>query len=176
MRPLILPLVLFILLVFESMTVGLLPTTILEQEIVYIPHWILVFSLLIVLFYDELHTYHGIINGMIFAFLFELVYTNMLGVYLLAYGVALYMAHLSKRILHRNFLVAFFLVTIGVSVADIIIYEIYFIVGQANLDFSEFVQQRLLPTVLINILFLLIIYPFTAKRLMIWQEQQQQLK
>ncbi|MGM8214245.1 rod shape-determining protein MreD [Bacillaceae bacterium W0354] len=176
MRSLILPLILFILLILESITVGLLPTAVLELDLYYIPHWILVFSLLIVLFYDELHSYHGIINGIIFGFLFELVYTEMLGVYLLAYGVALYLAHLSKKLLHQNFAVTLLVVTIGIIVAEFIIYGLYFIVGQVDLALKDFSKQRLIPTVLVNLLFLLVIYPFTAKRLTLWQEQQQQLK
>ncbi|WP_054753438.1 rod shape-determining protein MreD [Piscibacillus salipiscarius] len=94
MRFLYLPLTLMIFLILESVAVRFIPTSIVTSNLIYIPHWILVFSLLILLFYDGAHTYHGIINGVIFGLMFELVYTDLAGVYVLAYGIALYFIHL----------------------------------------------------------------------------------
>lgn len=176
MRSFILPVILFILLILESITINLLPSSILALDLYYIPHWLLVFSILITIYYDELHSYYGILNGVLFAFLFELIYTDLLGIYLLAYAVALYMVHLLKRFLHKNFIVTFLLVTVSLIVAEFILFALYFIVGQVDLTLTDFISLRLIPTVLINILFLLIIYPIFAKRLMIWKEKHKQLQ
>ncbi|WP_175615113.1 rod shape-determining protein MreD [Piscibacillus halophilus] len=176
MRFLYLPLTLLILLVLESVAVRFIPKSITISDLIYIPHWILVFSLLILLFYDRNHTYHGIINGVIFGALFELVYTDLVGVYLLAYGIALYLVHLLTKVLQQNFAVSFLLVTLSIVVAEFILYFIYSLVGQVDMTVNQFVQLRLIPTTLSNILFLLIIYPFFVKRLTKWQEEDQQIK
>ncbi|GEL77454.1 rod shape-determining protein MreD [Tenuibacillus multivorans] len=176
MRSLYLPLISFILLVLESVAVGFLPETIMASDLYYIPHWILVFSLLVLLFYDQEHTYHGIVNGVIFGFLFELVYTDLLGIYMLAYGIVLYLIHLLIKVLQQNFAVTLLLATISIIVAELILYALYLMVGQIDLAVTEFIRLRLIPTVLSNILFLLVIYPFFAKRLVKWQEQDQQIK
>lgn len=73
MKGLFLPLILFALLIAESIATELLPNNIL-LELYFIPHWILVFSVMITLYYDKEHSYAGIYYGAIFAFISELVY------------------------------------------------------------------------------------------------------
>ncbi|MGP4071385.1 rod shape-determining protein MreD [Piscibacillus sp. B03] len=176
MRFLYLPLTLMVFLILESVAVRFIPKSIIMSDLIYIPHWILVFSLLILLFYDKEHTYHGIINGVIFGALFELVYTDLVGIYVLAYGIALYLVHLLIKVLQQNFIVSFLLVFVSIIVAEFILYFVYSLVGQVDLAVQQFMQLRLIPTTLSNLLFLLIIYPFFAKRLMKWQEEDEQIK
>ncbi|WP_194840780.1 rod shape-determining protein MreD [Filobacillus milosensis] len=176
MKSLYLPLILFILLVFESTAVRFLPESIMSNNLFYIPHWILIFSLLILLFYDQAHTYHGLINGIVFGLLVDLVYTDLLGIYFLAYGVSLYLVHLFKKVLQQNFFVTLLLGLVVIVSVEFILFTLYTIVGQIDMAMNEFIQDRLIPTTLINLLFLLIIYPFFSKLLLKWQEQDLQIK
>ncbi|RPF55474.1 rod shape-determining protein MreD [Aquisalibacillus elongatus] len=176
MRFLYLPLWLIIFLVLESVAIQFLPNSVMQSELLYIPHWILIFSILILLFYDQGKTYHGLMNGIIFGFLTELVYTDLLGVYLLAYGSSLYVIHLLNKLLQQNLFVAIVLSIVGLVIAEFVLFAVYTIVGQVDMVISDFVQIRLIPTTLINLLFLLIIYPVFTKRLIKWQEVDEQMK
>ncbi len=170
MKGLFLPLILFALLVFESVATGLLPNNLL-LELFYIPHWILVFSVLIILYYDKEHTYAGIFYGALFAFISEMVYTDILGVYLLAYGLSLYGVHLFKKLLHVNFLVTLLLVFYALIASEFLIYGTYLLIGVIDLPLQEYLLERLAPTVMINLLFFLIIFPYFSKKLTNWGEQ-----
>ncbi|WP_162297855.1 rod shape-determining protein MreD [Halalkalibacillus sediminis] len=173
MKIYIIPGILFGLLVLESIATGLLPAPLLQLEVQYIPHWVLIFSILVLLFFDSPLSYHGIINGMIFALIIDLVYTDLLGVYFLAYAVTLYIIHLLKKLLHQNFYVAMLSVTLGLVIAECLIFGAYLLIGHINLDFNTYVESRLIPTVLINLLFFLIVYPLSVKWLSSWQKEKE---
>ncbi len=66
--------------------------------------------------------------------------------------------------------------TLSIIVAEFILYFVYSLVGQVEITVQHFMQLRLIPTTLSNLLFLLIIYPFFSKRLVKWQEEDQQIK
>ncbi|MBR7553419.1 rod shape-determining protein MreD [Allobacillus sp. GCM10007491] len=170
MKGLFLPLILFVLLIAESIATELLPNNIL-LELYFIPHWVLVFSVIITLYYDKEHSYAGIFYGAIFAFISELVYTDLLGVYLFAYGVSLYGVHLFKKLLHVNFLVTLLLVFYALIVCEFLIYGTYFLIGVIDLPVKEYLMERLTPTVLMNLLFFLLIFPYFSKKLTKWKEQ-----
>lgn len=104
MKIFLLPLVTLILLVLQSVLTEVVPSTFLDGML-YIPHWPLVISIIFMIFYDREHSYVGLMNGLAFAILTDLTFTSILGVYLLGYGLSLYVIHLLKRVLHKNFLV-----------------------------------------------------------------------
>ncbi|MDV2581122.1 rod shape-determining protein MreD [Alkalibacillus haloalkaliphilus] len=169
MKVFLLPLFMFIFFVTQSVAAELIPQSFWLGSLYYIPHWTLIFAILIITFYDREHSYVGLLNGLAFAFLTDLVYTNLLGVYFLAYGLALYMVHVLKRYLHKNFLVVLVFSILGLAAAEVLIYSLYFIIGQVDLSFNAYIFNRLIPTLLINILFLLIIYPIFIKKLVKWK-------
>ncbi|MET3682544.1 rod shape-determining protein MreD [Alkalibacillus flavidus] len=168
MKVFLLPLAIFLVFVFQSVLTEVIPQTFLESYL-YIPHWTLVFSIIIMTFYDREHSYVGLINGLAFAFLTDLAYTSILGVYLLAYGLALYLIHLLKRVLHKNIFVVLLFVLLGVSLADIVLYGVYFLVGQISLGFQNYLMIRLVPTLVVNVIGLFMLYPWLKPILTKWK-------
>ncbi|WP_027963559.1 rod shape-determining protein MreD [Halalkalibacillus halophilus] len=171
MKVLLLPLVLFTLLVLESVAIGLIPDQWWLSSFYLIPHWILIFATLIVVFYDRENSYTGLIYGLIFAFLVDLVYTNILGVYLLAYSLALYTVHTFKKFFHQNFLVTLLMAVVAIVIAEFIIFSLYTLIGQVSMEMNDFVINRMLPTLFVNLVFLVIIYPIFSKKLFRWKEE-----
>ncbi|WP_188206287.1 rod shape-determining protein MreD [Alkalibacillus aidingensis] len=176
MKVFLLPLFMFLFLVLESVAVELIPQTWWLSNLYYIPHWTLILAALMVVFYDQEHSYVGLLNGIVFAFIIDLAYTNVLGVYLLGYGIALYLIHVLKRFFHRNMLVMLLFIVIALVSADFIIYGLYLVIGQISLDLNDYLLSRLIPTVMINILFLLLIYPIFAKRFSKWKQEIENMK
>ncbi|MBB6451919.1 rod shape-determining protein MreD [Salirhabdus euzebyi] len=172
MKRLFLPLFLLILLVLESTAADLLPKEWIAAGVFPIPHWTLVLTIMIAVFYDRDHTFYCVIYAVIFGFLIDLTYTNILGVYMFTYGLVVYIIHGLKQMLHPNFVVGLLLVFLGLALADHIIYVMYFMIGKTDLTWIDYTSDRLIPTLLGNILFFLIIYPIFQKRLQIWSEEQ----
>jgi rod shape-determining protein MreD len=174
MKKLLLPLFLLVFLVLESTAVSFLPENWLKNESYIIPHWTLVFLSLIAIFYDRDNTYYCLLYAIIFGFLIDLTYTNILGVYMFSYGIVIFIIHGMKKWLHPNFLVAFLLSIVAVVIAEHLVYLVYFMIRVTNFSWQLYAINRLIPTILANILFFLIIYPIFKAKLLNWSKELEQ--
>ncbi|MFC4022643.1 rod shape-determining protein MreD [Oceanobacillus longus] len=172
MKHLFFPLILFLLTILEGVALELLPSDLVMGNLMLVPHWVFAFLVYLAVFYDKDHTYHSIVYALLFGLLIDVVYTGVLGVYMFSYGLATYIIHGLKKILHGNFYVLVLLGAVGVLLADLFIYLIYTSVGLADMVFEDYTFSRMIPTVLSNLVFILLLYPFTAKRLARWQREQ----
>lgn len=165
MRKTLLIIALFFLLVLEGVALELLPENLLNLSIIIIPHWILVFLIMLSFFYEEKNPQDFIVYAIVFGLLVDIVYTDTLGVYMFSYGLALYTAILLKRVLQENIVMTIFTTIISVILAEAIISGIYTMLGITSVYWVDNLTLRLLPTIIANIVFLLIIYPFVKMAL-----------
>ncbi|KGX93483.1 cell shape-determining protein [Pontibacillus halophilus JSM 076056 = DSM 19796] len=165
------PLILFILLILEGTAVNFLPSLWADSGTIITPHWLLIVLVFMAMFYDFDYTYFCVIYAAIFGFLFDLVYTDVLGVYMFMYGIVIYIIHGIKRMLHTNIFVALLHVTIAVTLADAGVYLLYSFIGEAEMVWQNYLLVRLVPTLLANLVFALIAYPFLYERLDEWGEE-----
>ncbi|WP_163970130.1 rod shape-determining protein MreD [Oceanobacillus halotolerans] len=171
MKRLIIPAILFLLLILEGVAFELLPANLVTGNSVIIPHWVLIFLVFVAIFYDRANTYFCVLYGLIFGLLIDVVYTSVLGVYMFTYSITIYMTHGLKKIFHANFYVTILLGTLSIAVAEGIINIIFFVVGISDIPIKEYTIYRLLPTLLANFIFMVILYPIFAKRLLAWQRE-----
>lgn len=167
-----LPLFLLIILVLEGTAMELLPESWVLSDLYFIPHWVLVFIVMIAIFYDYDTTYYSVMYGIIFGLFIDIIYTDVLGIYMFTYGLVAYLIHTFKKILHANLFVTILLTFIGVSAADSLIYLLYSITGITSVSGESYAIDRLIPTLFANIFFMLIIYPFFYNKLQKWSEEQ----
>ncbi|WP_087971805.1 rod shape-determining protein MreD [Oceanobacillus rekensis] len=172
MKRLFFPLILFLLTILEGAALELLPSNLVMGNLMIVPHWVFAFLVYMAIFYDKDYTYYSIGYALLFGLLIDVVYTGVLGVYMFSYGLAIYIVHGLKKILQGNFYVVVLLGTVGVLLADLFIYLIYTSVGIVDMVFQDYTLGRMLPTILSNIVFILLLYPFCAKRLARWQWEQ----
>lgn len=165
---LLLPIIAFVFLILEGVAIDLLPTVITSQQLLIVPHWIFIFLLLVNLFYDTNDSYYAIVYGLFFGLLIDIVYTDLLGVYMFVYPFALYVIHLMKRILHTNFLMSIVILIVSLTVVELSIYFIYLLTGMISSPISFFFLNRLLPTIIANVLFIVPLYILFVKRLDKW--------
>lgn len=159
-------------MVFEGIGVDILPSSILDSPSQVIPHWVFIFLIFIVIFYEKENTYFSVLYSVIFGLLIDIIYTNILGVYMFSYAIVIYMIHILKRFFHENFSVTVLLGIIGILLADLTINIIYAFIGIASFDWADYFYYRLLPTVLANLVFLILFYPIFKRRLMKWKKEQ----
>src|SRR5690625_3735277 len=169
MKKLIIPIILFLLLVLEGVAIELLPFNLIPIHYLIVPHWVFVFLVLVNLFFDTSETFFSIIYAVIFGLLIDIVYTDFLGIYMFVYPLSIYVISLLKNIFQANFYITMLLCTIGIIIVETLILFIYTFIGAIDITNHHFLLDRLLPTVLANLLFLSLIYPFMAKRLYRWQ-------
>lgn len=159
MKHFILTLILFGLLVSEGVALELLPESIINLSSVIVPHWLLIFLVLINFFYEEDKSYIFIIYAIIFGLLVDIVYTDILGVYMFAYGIALFVSTILKRILQENIIMAILTGILSIITAEAIISGVYSIIDVINVYWLDNLVDRLFPTIIANVVFLIVIYP-----------------
>lgn len=172
MKKLLIPLILFVLLVVEGIAIDFIPLNFIPSHFIIVPHWIFVFLILVALFYDTDETAFAIIYGVIFGLLTDIVYTDILGVYMFIYPLAIYLMNFLKRIFQTNLLITFIVTMIGLTIVESFILFVYTFIGEINVHYQLFVVERLVPTLIANLIFLLIMYPIFFKRLFRWQQEQ----
>lgn len=172
MKRLYLPLILFLLMILEGVALELLPAKLIIGSILIIPHWVFIFLVCIAVFYDEENTFYSVMYGAIFGLLIDIIYTGVLGVYMFTYAVSVYVVYGLKKMLHANLYATLLLSFIGIVLTDVMINFIYSVVGIADMQWGSYLLYRLLPTVLANLLFLLILYPFFKNRLVTWRKER----
>src|SRR5690625_635280 len=158
MKRLLFLIILFGLLVLEVVAIDLLPAILTSSETLIVPHWVLIFLIIITLFYDTSETFFSIIYGVIFGFLIDVVYTDVLGVYMFVYPFTLYIVHFLKRLLQTNLTMTIIITSIGVLITELLLFLIYSIVDIVDIRMIAFQFHRFIPSFLANILFLLITY------------------
>src|SRR5690625_398766 len=169
MKRLMFPVILFFLLVSEGIALDLLPATLTSSDYLIVPHWVLVFLILINLFYDSDETYFSIVYGVFFGLLIDVVYTSILGAYMFVYPFTLYIVHLLKRFLQTNFVMTIIILSISILITELFIYMIYSLVDLIEITIVSFLLHRFVPTLLANMIFLVPIYLFTVKFLKKWR-------
>jgi len=172
MKKLIIPVILFLLLVLEGVAIELLPVSIFPIHYLIVPHWVFIFLVIVMLFYDTSETFFGIIYAVIFGLLIDIVYTDFLGIYMFVYPFSIYIVSLLKQVFQANFYITMLLSTLGIIIVEVLILFIYTFIGVIDITNHHFLLDRLLPTILANLLFLIFIYPLFAKRLYKWQMEQ----
>lgn len=163
------PVLLFIVLILEGVALELLPNKLLTYQSTMIPHWILIFLILIAMFFDKDNTYFSIVYAIIFGLLIDIVYTEILGIYMFAYGLVTYIVLEIKNFVYENLIATILVGGVGVALADLLIYITYTVIDIVSMPWPSYLLYRLLPTILANIIFLLIMYLLFKKRLEKWQ-------
>src|SRR5690625_4298868 len=172
MKRLLFSVILFLLLISEGIALDLLPAALTSSETLIVPHWILMFLLLMVLFYDTDETFFSIIYGIVFGLLIDAVYTGVLGAYMFVYPFTLYIVHLLKRILQSNLIMTIFIGIISISIAELLLFVIYLIVDLVDMTMTSFFLLRLFPTILANLLFLIPAYILSVNHLVRLSHEQ----
>lgn len=147
--------IVFLAFLFESIFVELIPPERFDIDRVFVPRFMIVLIMLISLFYNR---NKAVLYALIFGLLYDVIYTDIIGVYMFSFPLIVYIISLSMKVLHANLLVVFFLVVLGISLLEGLIFGILYIVNIAQMDWNQFLYDRLFPTLVLNGVFLIIVY------------------
>ncbi|WP_082233702.1 rod shape-determining protein MreD [Halobacillus massiliensis] len=160
--------ILLVLLALQGMAMSLLPSSIVYSELLVTPHWVLCMVMLVAIFFDKDNTYFCVWYGIIFGLLIDVVYTGVLGVYMVTYAFTAYVVHGLKKFFHANFIASTLLAIAGVAFADTLLYIIYSFVEISAMNWGHYLILRMLPTLLANVIFFVILYPLVKNRVERW--------
>lgn len=99
-----------------------------------------------------------ILFGIIFGLLYDSYYVGILGVYASLFPIVVYLCDKMKKIFNPNMLVLFLVGIIQLSLVEFLLFGFYTVLDLANIDMSMFLANRLGPTLLLNGIYMLLLY------------------
>lgn len=165
--PFLIALFCFIFVILEgTLALNLLP--LFSNEWMIVSHFLFLFLLYVAVFFERSHTYYAVILAIIFGLIEDIVYTDVMGVYLFSYTFIIYIVRVLMKFLQSNMAIALLLTVFGVLAADIMIFLVYQLAQLHEMDWKTYWQYRLLPTVIWNVTAGFLIYLFFGNRLEKW--------
>lgn len=153
MRRFLLPFLLLFLFIAESLFVELTPAELFGNGQIAVPRFLIV-SLLFLTIYGSKK--YGIIYGLIFGLLFDVVYIEIIGIYLFLFPVIAYIITKLIKILQTNIAMSSIIVLFGVALLEAGAYQMNFLINRTDMDFSSFLSSRLVPTIILNLIFIIL--------------------
>jgi rod shape-determining protein MreD len=162
MKKWILPFLVTLFFVCESIFIDLWPKNEFYREYIFAPRFLLIMIVFITVFVTR---WYGIIYGFIFGLLYDVVYTEILGIYMYSFALLAYLVSKAMGIFHNNVFTVSLLSVVVVAILELYVYGIYLLIGKTAMSFETFFYNRLFPTILLNMIFV-ILFSFPLKRLL----------
>ncbi|TWE02547.1 rod shape-determining protein MreD [Neobacillus bataviensis] len=157
MKRFLLPLLFLLLFILESLYVQYVPEDLFGQSKIIAPHFLFAALLFLTIFVSKKQ---GIIYAAIFGLLYDIVYIEIIGIYLFLFPFVAYLASKILNILQNNFIVAILITIVGIALLEVGVYEMDHLIHVTDIDFKSYINLRFYPTLILNALFVLItVYP-----------------
>jgi rod shape-determining protein MreD len=150
----LLPVLIAFCFILESLFVELWPASLFQSKWIIVPHFLMVLIVFVTIYAGKKY---GILYGFLFGLLFDVVYTEIIGIYLFMIPLIAYIIAWVMKILQSNIFVTSFVSLFGVALLELGVYEMNFLIQLTDMNFSDYVNLRLFPTLLLNLIFIMII-------------------
>ncbi len=96
--------------------------------------------------------------GLFFGLLYDVVYTEVIGVNAFTTATLGYLAGLTSRYFHQNWLLVLVNVLVVVFINEWLVYQLYHLFNRAFMDMGGLFMKEIVPTVIVNALFTMLIF------------------
>ncbi|WP_062104557.1 rod shape-determining protein MreD [Bacillus niameyensis] len=169
MKRLILPLLLLIGFYLEGIFVELVRNGSFGLNVILVPRFLTVLFAVMGIYYVR---NYSLIYAAVFGLLFDVYYTEIIGIYLFLFPIIVYIASKITKLLQANILTTFFVVLLSVALVEFVVYGFNVFVLQKEMELEEFAKSRLWSTLGLNQLFLLLIY-YPFKKLLFYRKKDE---
>lgn len=150
-----------ILLFYIDTAIGLvIPLHFGKIDIIFVPHLTLMYILIMTI-------YRGfgvaVILAIFFGIITDLYFGSIYGLYMFGYIILVVLIDKFFKVFYRDYSMLFGIVLISTIVLEIYVVAIYGVIGFIQFNFIEFILFRLVPTLLLNFILLLILFPIIIK-------------
>jgi rod shape-determining protein MreD len=151
MNRVILPLLLLLAFISENVFVSVFPSKPFGTDYIVVPHFLIIILLFITVYYNP--TY-AIYYALVFGFLFDIVYTELIGIYLFAYPILTFLVYNAMKVLQVNLIIVSTLILLTITVLEYYVYGFLTLLKLTDMPADTFFSERLLPTLAANAIFL----------------------
>lgn len=147
----------YVLFLLEGSILKWIIPSLWQSKVSVVPHLVLIVILFVALYVGR---HYALICGLAFGFLQDIVYYgHALGVHSFSLGLAGYAIGLAGRLAPRQLFNTIVLIMMGNVLYDLLVFGIYrFFLRVVSIDFEWIILYRMLPSLIINVIFALLIY------------------
>ncbi|NEU29770.1 rod shape-determining protein MreD [bacterium LRH843] len=165
------PAAVFILLVIEGTLFQLL-TPPQNVDLILVPRFLVVMIVLIGIHFGRVSS---VTYGLIFGLLYDVVYTQLLGVYMFGFAFIGYVFAYHHKRIQDSILIQLLITSFAVIFFDYYQFGLYRLIGITDMSAELFLSVRLFPSILLNSSFMIIIY-YPVKTLFDYVKKQENLR
>ncbi len=151
----LLPFVTYLVFISESTVMQVFTPQHMENETILIPRFVVVMVCFIAMYISPIR---GVVYGIAFGLLYDVIFTDLIGVYMFSMGLTAYVTAFIARYFHGNIFVTLFSMLIGLSAFEFLVYGLYSLIGVPKVMLETFIYQRYLPTLILNGVFVVLVY------------------
>ncbi|KAA0549245.1 rod shape-determining protein MreD [Bacillus sp. BGMRC 2118] len=155
MRKWFLPTLAFFCFIFESVFVSVLPSEIFGMERILVPRFVLIIVGFVAMF-TKART--GMIYGVVLGLFYDLLYTNLIGVYMFGFTLLAYVVAWMSKFVQVNTFTVTIISLFMITLLDFYVYGIQYLLGNTSIGVSEFLLIRLFPTLILNLAFVIFLF------------------
>lgn len=153
MKHFILSFVALLFFVFESIFAQLFAGDVFGSNNIFVPRFMIIFVFFLTMYGSRKM---GMLYGAILGLTYDVVYTEILGIYMFLLPFLAYLISKCMKVLQNNILIACLTALVFTAVVEGVSYQMNVILGFADMGFGEFAERRLVPTLILNLVFIII--------------------
>lgn len=153
MKHFILSFVALLFFVFESIFAQLFAGDVFGSNNILVPRFMIVFIFFLTMYGSRKM---GMLYGAILGLTYDVVYTEILGIYMFLLPFLAYLISKCMKILQNNILITCLMALVFTAVVEGVSYQMNTILTFANMTFGEFMERRFVPTLILNLVFIII--------------------
>lgn len=150
----LIPAVALVLFLLESEFAMFSPIELKGESFILVPRFLILYLLFLAIYYSRKK---AMIYGLIFGLCFDVFYINIIGLYTFLYPAVCFIAGWSVKRIHPHLAFSTVLAILLMSLLEFVIYEFFYIIQFTAMAWKPFLLHRLVPTILANSLFLLML-------------------
>ncbi|MFJ7679137.1 rod shape-determining protein MreD [Peribacillus sp. NPDC097264] len=153
MKHFILSFVALLFFVFESIFAQLFAGDVFGSNNILVPRFMIIFVFFLTMYGSRKL---GMLYGAILGLTYDVVYTEILGIYMFLLPFLAYLISKSMKILQNNILINCLMALVFTAIVECVSYQMNHILTFADMGFGEFVDRRFIPTLILNLIFIII--------------------
>jgi len=119
-----------------------------------VPRFLILYLIFISIYYSR---QRAVMYGLFFGVLYDVFYIDILALYSVLNPLICFLAGSIVKVIHQHLVVTTSISVILVAILEFILYQFFYLIDFTAIPLSEFLRSRLLPTIIANALFLMML-------------------
>ncbi len=133
-----------------------------------VPRFLIIYLIFVSVFYDRKR---AMLYGLFFGLLYDVFFIDIIGLYSFIYPLMCLVASFIVKYIHQHLLVATILALLLVAVVETLLFFFYTFIGIKVMTFASFYSYHLIPTMIANLVFILM-FGWAFKYLLLYRFNQ----